>query len=47
MIPLVSDPFTQLGTFAVSARNVAVPLDLAMVDKLTETVFPGLALIHI
>jgi hypothetical protein len=41
MAPLGRDPHTQLGAFAVSQRNIAVPADFAIVGKLAQTVFPG------
>jgi hypothetical protein len=36
---LGSDPISQLVFFVVS-RNIAVPLDFAIVGKLAQTVFP-------
>jgi hypothetical protein len=39
--PLGCDPLTQLGVFAVTLRNIAVPVDFAIVGKLAQTVFPG------
>jgi hypothetical protein len=41
LIPLGSDPRTQLGVFAVAVRNIAVPVDFAIVGKLAQTFFPG------
>jgi hypothetical protein len=35
------DPQTQLGIFAVAARNVAVPVDFAIVGKLAQTLSSG------
>jgi hypothetical protein len=32
--PLVCDPHTQLGVFAVVSRNIAVPVDFAILGKL-------------
>jgi hypothetical protein len=43
MPPLGFDPQSQLGVFAASLRNIAVPVDFAIVGKLTETFFPGVA----
>jgi hypothetical protein len=40
-IPLIFDPSSQLGVFAVVVRNIAVPVDLAIVGKLAQMVFPG------
>jgi hypothetical protein len=37
IVPLVSDPNTQAWVLAV--RNIAVPVDVAIVGKLTQTVF--------
>jgi hypothetical protein len=37
--PLVCDPISQLGFFAVVSRNIAVPVDFAIVGKLAQTVF--------
>jgi hypothetical protein len=38
--PLGSDPRSQLAFSLLSSRNIAVPLDFAMVGKLAQTVFP-------
>jgi hypothetical protein len=38
--PLVTDPPTQLGVFAVVCRNIAVPVLFAIVGKLAQTTFP-------
>jgi hypothetical protein len=32
---------SQLGVFAVALRNIAVPVDFAIVGKLAQMVFPG------
>jgi hypothetical protein len=34
--PLVCDPITQLGIFAVLFRNIAVPVDFAVGGKLAN-----------
>ena len=33
--PLVCDPIIQLGVFAVAVRDIAMPVDFAIVGKLT------------
>jgi hypothetical protein len=37
----IANPISQLQVFAAVKRNVAVPVDFAIVGKFTETVFPG------
>jgi hypothetical protein len=37
------DPLTQFGVFAVALRNIAVPMDFAIVGKLAQTDFPGVS----
>jgi hypothetical protein len=41
LLPLGSDPTSQLGIFAATPRNIAMPVDFAIVRKLVETGFPG------
>jgi hypothetical protein len=41
LIPLFSDPPSQLSVFAAVPRNIAVPVCFAVVGKLPQTVFPG------
>ena len=41
MRPLVRDPRSQLGVFAVVARNIAVHVDFAIVGKLAQKFIPG------
>jgi hypothetical protein len=38
--PLGLDPRSQLGVFAVAFRNIAVPVEFAIVGKFTQTAFP-------
>jgi hypothetical protein len=40
-MPLGFDPRTQFRVFAVFFRNITVPVEFAMVGKLTQTIFLG------
>jgi hypothetical protein len=40
LMPLGSDPTSQLGVITISLRNIAVPVVFAIVSKLAETIFP-------
>jgi hypothetical protein len=40
VLPLVCDPCSQLGVFALHPRNIAVSLESAVDSKLTQTDFP-------
>jgi hypothetical protein len=41
LLPLAFDPISQLGVFAGSLMNIAVPVDSAVVGKFAQTEFPG------
>jgi hypothetical protein len=40
---LVHDPLSQLRVFTVALRNIAVPMDVVIVEKFAHTVFPSVS----